>query len=234
VFPLSIPRQLSALRFSSFISVIMSIFIVGVIISEAILDHGTSETLGNGFSEGNAKAQISVTGIFDSLPLIIFGFMYQMNVPAIYNELSVKSVDKGKKVLYYGTAMACTAYIFAGIFGFATFASGTDDTTYKMIFDKQNIFQAPYTLRNDDGSKECLDYFINFYNDTICVTQVPIAIYVSIFGILFVVTMAAPFCVLPTKDSIEEVRGRRFTKVENFVWSFSLVAIPCIISIPIT
>jgi amino acid permease len=233
VFPISIPRELSALRFSSFISVIMSIFIVGVIFCEAILDHGTSEQLSDGFSKGTERASISAAGIFDSLPLIIFGFMYQMNVPAIYNELSEKSVQKGKKVLYLGTSLACIAYIIAGIFGFTAFASGTDLDTYKMIFDKQNILQAPFTLKNDD-SKECLDYFINFYNDSICVTQVPIAIYVSTFGILFVVTMAAPFCVLPTKDSIEEVRGRPFTKVENFVWSFSLVAIPCLISIPIT
>jgi len=206
---------------------------VGVILSEALLDHGTSEKLSDGFNLGLERASISAAGIFDSLPLIIFGFMYQVNVPAIYSELTVKSVANGKKVLYYGTTMACVAYIVAGIFGFAAFASGTDLDTYKMIFDKQNILQSPFSLKND-GTKECLDYFINFYNDSVCVTQVPIAIYVSIFGILFVVTMAAPFCVLPTKDSIEEVRGRPFTKVENFVWSFSLVAVPCIIAVPIT
>ena len=35
----------------------------------------------------------------------------------------------------------------------------------------------------------------------------PIPIYISLFGMVIVVTFAVPFVVLPTKDSIESVRS---------------------------
>ena len=59
-----------------------------------------------------------------------------MNVPAIYTELSVKTVPQGRKVLVLGTLMACIAYIIGGTFGFAAFASGTSEDLYTKIFDK--------------------------------------------------------------------------------------------------
>jgi len=48
--------------------------------------------------------------------------MYQINIPAIFNELTEKNMDNMKKVLGYGTAGASTLYIIAGIFGFVAFA----------------------------------------------------------------------------------------------------------------
>mmetsp|Transcript_43298 Transcript_43298/g.57284 ORF Transcript_43298/g.57284 Transcript_43298/m.57284 type:complete len:123 (+) Transcript_43298:1203-1571(+) len=48
---------------------------------------------------------------------------------------------------------------------------------------------------------------------------------------MIVVIFATPFCVLPTKDSIEEVRKRKFTKNENICWTLILnlicLAISC-------
>jgi amino acid permease len=76
VFPVSIPRSLSALRFTSAFSVVMSFYIVLVIFFEAVLSHGTSPSLGAGFKAGHEKANLSVLKIFNCLPLIIFAFMY--------------------------------------------------------------------------------------------------------------------------------------------------------------
>lgn len=61
--------------------------------------------------------------------------------------------------------------------------------------------------------------------------KTPVAIYICLFGILIVVAFASPFCILPMKDSIEEVRGRGpFNKKENLLWTALLVAICCILS----
>jgi amino acid permease len=54
----------------------MSFYIVLVIFFEAVLGHGTSPTLKEGFTAGHDKASLSVLKIFNCLPLIIFAFMY--------------------------------------------------------------------------------------------------------------------------------------------------------------
>jgi len=58
---------------------------------------------------------------------------------------------------------------------------------------------------------------------------------------MIVVVFATPFCVLPTKDSIEEVRNKKFTRNENIFWTiflnFCALLISCAfksIRIPIT
>lgn len=49
--------------------------------------------------------------------------MYQINIPAIYSELQIKSVENMNKVLTLGTGGASLLYILAGVFGFAAFAT---------------------------------------------------------------------------------------------------------------
>jgi amino acid permease len=49
--------------------------------------------------------------------------MYQINIPAIYNELAEKNMENMQKVLVYGTAGASMLYIIAGMFGLAAFAA---------------------------------------------------------------------------------------------------------------
>ena len=81
IFPLSLPRKLTALRFSSFMSFGISIFIVITIFALSF-----SESAGDcsddcfnfndRFSSAYHNPKISMTGIFNSLPLIIFAFMY--------------------------------------------------------------------------------------------------------------------------------------------------------------
>ena len=89
---MSLPRKLTALRFTAFISVMVSFFIVLTIFFEAILLHGTSPSISEGFSVGAQRAKLDFPGMFNSLPLIIFGFMYQCNIPAIYNEMAVRNL----------------------------------------------------------------------------------------------------------------------------------------------
>ena len=81
------------------------------------------------------------------------------------------------------------------------------------IFNEQNILRAPY---GGYGGKT------------------PIPIYICLFGILIVVSFAAPFCVLPIKDSIEEVRAstEKLSKCENIVWTAVIVLSSMVLSLP--
>lgn len=74
---------------------------------------------------GHEEVAISVKGVFTSLPLVIFAFMYQINIPAIYTELKVKNVAGMKKVLVTGTILASCCYMVIGIFGYIAFTGGS-------------------------------------------------------------------------------------------------------------
>ena len=177
----------------------VSIYVVLVIVFESILLHGSSESLKAGFKAGSEKKELSVSALFSSLPLIIFSYMYQVNVPGIYQDLEKKKLITAKKVLGSGTLLAAVLYISAGIFGYITFADGSSQADLEKWFG-DNILAAPYHGKSKDSGT-------------------PIAIYIALFGMMFVVMMATPFCVLPSKDSIEEVMKRKFTKTENLIWT---------------
>ena len=115
-------------------------------------------------------------GIFSSFPLIVFSFMYQPNLPAVYQELKDKSFTTMWKVVTFATLIACICYGFAGYFGYATFACNDD---VNAIMDKENIFEAPY-----QGNKFIL-----------------IGKIVLLAGVI----LASPLCLMPAKDTLEEL-----------------------------
>ena len=118
----SLPRQLNALRFTSFISFFISVFVVFSIIGLCFcaLESQNSDFIDR-WNFALYESDITIAGIFNSLPLIIFAYMYQPNIPAIYHEMKDKSMFKMKKVLASGTAIASFSYIFTGVFGYVTF-----------------------------------------------------------------------------------------------------------------
>ena len=120
------------------------------------------------------NSRISVDGIFNSLPSIVFLYMYTPNIPAIYHELTDKSMKKMSIVLFVGTTLATIIYFLVGFFGYATFVR--NDGLKKLMVDDQNILMGPYKL--------------------------PI-MYGCQFGILVIVLFASPFSILPSKDSLE-------------------------------
>ena len=203
-----LPRKISSLRFASAFSIMLSLYVVLVIMCECFMLRGTSKSLAAGFKAGHEKAQLSLSGIASSLPLIIFSYMYQINIPQIYQELEVKSLGNAKKLLFTGTSMAAVVYICAGIFGYVTFADGSTVKQLDSYFS-DNVLAAPYQM--PDGTT-------------------PIPIYIALFGMMIVVVFAAPFCVLPTKDSIEEVRNKKLSNTENIVVTFLVCWLTCGIS----
>ena len=210
--PITMPRKLTQLRYASLASIVLSFYLVLVIIIEACLDHGSSPTLKDGWNVGTENTTFTVYGIVNSMNLCIFAFMYQVNIPALYSELEDKTIGKGKTVIFAGTILAVVLYITAGIFGYISFAdaNGDPDVDVDAIFS-DNILKAPYS----DGSG-----------------KTPIVIYISLFGMCCVVTIATPFCVLPCKDGIEEIRNKKFTPKENVCWTIVLNTIGAVCAMP--
>ena len=122
------------------------------------------------------NTRVSVEGLFTSLPMIVFLYMYTPNIPAIYHELTDKSMKKMSIVLFVGTSLATLIYFLVGFFGLATFVK--NDGLKKLMEDDQNILMGPYNL---PVMKACQ------------------------FGILVIVLFASPFSILPSKDSLEEL-----------------------------
>ena len=126
VFPVSLARTLSALRFSSFFSFILSLYIVFAIVILCLASREITPDLGGSFEVAIENFNISAFGIFNSLPLVIFSYMYQTNIPMIYVELEKKDLKHMWKVMLYGTIGATVAYFMAGVFGYTTFAKYID------------------------------------------------------------------------------------------------------------
>lgn len=126
LLPISMPRELQALRFTSLVSFGISIFVVLTIFSlcfrETAADGFEKHDFTERFSTAYHDTNVSLAGIFNCLPLIIFSYMYQPNIPAIYCELKRRNMGNMKKVLGIGTGMATVAYIMTGMFGYVTFA----------------------------------------------------------------------------------------------------------------
>ena len=80
VFPLSLPRKLTALRYSSFMSFGISLFIVFTIFSLSFKETADEGPYRYDFKDrwdyAVSAPKISLNGIFSTMPLIIFAFMY--------------------------------------------------------------------------------------------------------------------------------------------------------------
>ena len=68
-----------------------------------------------------------------SFPLIIFAYMYQVNIPMIYKELELRQQIEMSRVLKYGTLGAVILYITIGIFGYLTFVDNPNVSAYDAL-----------------------------------------------------------------------------------------------------
>ena len=76
VFPLTLARKLSALRFSSLFSFFCGIYVVLVLVFVPLCDRKVTPDIGASLKEAASSFNLSANGIFTSFPLIVFSFMY--------------------------------------------------------------------------------------------------------------------------------------------------------------
>jgi amino acid permease len=113
-----------------------------------------------------------------------------------------------KKVLGIGTGLASAVYIMTGMFGYVTFAM---NPRVDEIMNEQNILKADY---GDNKIIKC-----------------------CLIGVLFVVLFASPFCILPSKDSIEELSmgedRQKMSAKKNFFVTFAIIFISWLIALTV-
>ena len=76
VFPLTLARKVSVLRFASLFSFICGIYVVLVLVCVCLCNRNINEDIGPGLKIAATKVDISLDGIFSSFPLVVFSFMY--------------------------------------------------------------------------------------------------------------------------------------------------------------
>jgi amino acid permease len=79
--------------------------------------------------------KFSRNGIISSFPLIIYAYMYQVNIPMIYVELEKKSPKQMSKVILIGSFVLVILFCFVGVFGYATFVNQPEELCTKNILD---------------------------------------------------------------------------------------------------
>lgn len=148
--------------------------------------------------------KVSYKGIVSTVPLIIFAYMYQVNIPMIYVELEQRNAAQMGKVIAAGSSVAVAFYILVGIFGYAVFAQNP------VALCSKNILTA-----DSDAFKNNL------------------VIQVGNFALLFSVMAAAPLCVLPSKDTVEELfyKEKGMTSKQNFFVTLALVSVNCVLAL---
>lgn len=141
LFPMSLPRNASALRFSSLFGVLCSLYLSLAVMF--VFFTTTNTDLVPSVSENLGLMQafkLSYNGLVSSVPLVVFGYMYQVNIPMIYVELERREAKQMSIVVASGSAVAVIFYVIVGVFGYATFAQ--PDKMGELCVDK-NILMAP-------------------------------------------------------------------------------------------
>jgi amino acid permease len=139
LFPMSIPRNINALRFTSLLGVLCSMYLCIIVVILFFTNRDIVPDIWANIEQMEA-VKLSYEGVVTSVPLIIFAYMYQVNIPQIYNELEIQSEKQMGKVIGLGSSVAVVFYITVGIFGYATFLA---PPVSKDLCSK-NILEADY------------------------------------------------------------------------------------------
>jgi len=120
MFPMSIPRNASALRYSSLFGVLCSMYLCVAVVIVFFTDKTVVPDPSANFK--NIKPiTLTFDGVVSTVPLIIFAYMYQVNIPMIYVELETRNAKTMGSVIAAGSSVAVVFYVMVGIFGYATF-----------------------------------------------------------------------------------------------------------------
>lgn len=115
VLPLSLNRDLSALRYTSLMSFLIICFLSTVIVIES--------TQVDNIRENFKKIDnFILPGIAVTFPNTIYSYSCHPNVLDVFHELQRPSLKRMSKILSRCMALACVVYVIVGSFGYITFA----------------------------------------------------------------------------------------------------------------
>ena len=209
LLPLSLPRKMGALRFTSLFGFAWCIFLVVVIWLIFILGREVVPDPIKNLEDAD-YINISFSGIFSTFPFIISSYMYQPMIPAIYKNLENRNMKRMEKVLLYGSSGAVFLYILISVFGYLTFVNNSEQL--EILHTQQNIL--------------VLDFKKNLYFD------------ISIICLVLTIMSAGPLWMLPLKDTWEDIfnedeimtdsQNISVTLILTGIWFLSAILIPSI------
>jgi sodium-coupled neutral amino acid transporter 2 len=126
IFPLSLCKDISALRYTSFISFLTCSYLAIVVVAEFFILKGDDS--GKKFADA-PPARFTLFSIFEVFPLVVVAYTCHPNVMPIYDELQRRTVKRGNKFLFRGLLLVMVLYLFVGVFGFLTFYDDYDEIT---------------------------------------------------------------------------------------------------------
>lgn len=192
VFPLSTPRSIGALRYVSLAGTLFATYLCFAVMFSFFLDRRTVPDIQAAWDRAR-MFNVSFKGVVTSMPMILFAYMFQVNIPQIFKELERRNYKNMSKVVYAGTSLTVTLYTMIGVFGYLSFNLNPD-----VDLKDQNILLSPWKKN--------------------------IPILIGNFAVLFATIAAIPLCVLPCKDSIEEIRYKDgMTKNQNLIVTFCII-----------
>eukprot|EP01083_Nonionella_stella_P027747 76433_1 len=145
IFPVSLMRSMSSLRFTSLLSVSCSLFLTiclfieyFILCDDLVTEEGKHYKMyktcfwkWNDFENvwkhdhGSHLARFTFSGFLTSVPIFIFGYNCQPNVFPIYMELENKSLSRMQKVFRRALSISVSLYIIAGSSAFLIFLNET-------------------------------------------------------------------------------------------------------------
>eukprot|EP01084_Bolivina_argentea_P025700 47786_1 len=149
VFPLSLMRSISFLRYGSLIGITCSAYLCLVIIinyfrlcddqsvfeGEHIQRH-TCFWKSNFSLTSDDLFKLTPNGFLSSFPIFVYAYSCQPQVLPIYVELQRRSVRRMHKVIRRSLYFSVTLYVSVGIFGFLTFMDGSCGNVLQNNFKK--------------------------------------------------------------------------------------------------
>jgi amino acid permease len=173
--PLSMPRKVGALRFNSMFGVLCGFYLVLSLFFMFFVDRRLVPSIGTAFRDAR-YFHVTFKGLVNAIPYVVFAFMYQPNIPIVYRELDNKNYKRMEKIVVRGSSSVVFLYIIAAAFGYLGLVQNAEKLA--ILAENQNILEVPYE---------------NW------------SIKIAIICLIFAIIAAAPTCVLPSKDTFEEL-----------------------------
>ena len=189
LIPMSIPRKINTLRFSSLIGVILTTYFIILIIWLFFFDRKLVPSISQNLRDAS-YFNFTLGGMIHAIPYINFNFLYQPNIPIIYRELHHKSFIQMQKVVYYGSGACVIMYILVGTFGYL------------------GLVGHPHGLK-----------VLNSKNDILEVNYDSILFDIGVVSLLLTVTAVTPLVILPAKDTVEDLLfyEEGMNNINNFI-----------------
>ena len=148
MFPLSIPKNLGSLEYFSTLGWVCAVYITFWFIALFFCDRSLVPEISKNLSDAKYFS-VTISGMAEAMPYILFSYMFQPIVPIIYSELKHKNKFTMRKVLMIGSIFVVIIYILDSTFGY--FCVVNQPSLLSTLLDQANILEVdfeewPYTI----------------------------------------------------------------------------------------